>query len=284
MSKDRLQSATTTTRSGPISASSSSRRPVSGCSDRHRQGADQGQPGSSRGLATRRRRYRGGQGRTGAPRPRRRASRGNVRGAGSSSSPIPTAIAGATSNVRSGSRLGFVARTVVHRRRMSTVLRLLILVPIGFILAIAAAGFTVALGIFGVNPSSDASGWIILFAAWGAAYAGAFAFMPWLIAVVSPRASASARVLLVRGRRRDWRAAYLFTGFYGDKAEAGSASPSISPRGLSPASSIGWSRTEFGQAASSGRGSAEFGIEHQPHRDLGEDQLDGEGPRTPANR
>ena len=67
---------------------------------------------------------------------------------------------------------------------MSTVLRLLIVVPIGFVLAIVAAGFTVAVGIFGVNPSSDAGGWIVLFAAWIAAYAGAFAFMPWLIAVV----------------------------------------------------------------------------------------------------
>ena len=67
---------------------------------------------------------------------------------------------------------------------MSTILRLLIVVPIGFVFAVIAAGLTVALGIFGLNPSSGAAGWILIFTAWTAAYAGAFAFMPWLIAVV----------------------------------------------------------------------------------------------------
>ena len=106
---------------------------------------------------------------------------------------------------------------------MSTLLRLLILVPIGFVLAIAAAGFTVALGIFGLNPSSDASGWIILFAAWAAAYAGAFAFLPWLIAVVFAEGFGLRSVFFwfaVGGAIGG--AAYAFTGFYGDKAEDGS--------------------------------------------------------------
>ena len=105
---------------------------------------------------------------------------------------------------------------------MSTILRLLIVVPIGFVFAVVAAGLTVALGIFGVNPSSDAGGWIVLFAAWTAAYAGAFAFMPWLIAVVFAEGF---------GFRSIWfwfavggaigAAAYGFTGFYGDKADGG---------------------------------------------------------------
>jgi hypothetical protein len=106
---------------------------------------------------------------------------------------------------------------------MATLLRLLILVPIGFALAVAAAGLTVALSIFGLNPTSDASGWIILFAAWTAAYAGAFAFLPWLIAVVFAEGFGLRSVFF-------WFAvggaigatAYLFTGFYGDKAEDGS--------------------------------------------------------------
>jgi len=106
---------------------------------------------------------------------------------------------------------------------MSTLLRLLILVPLGFALAVAGAGFTVAFGIFGLNPSSDASGWIILFAAWTAAYAGAFGFMPWLIAVVFAEGFGFRSVwywLAVGGAIGG--AAYAFTGFYGDKAEDGS--------------------------------------------------------------
>ncbi len=107
---------------------------------------------------------------------------------------------------------------------MSTVLRLLIVVPIGFVLAIVAAGLTVALGIFGLNPSSDATGWIVLFAAWIAAYAGAFAFMPWLIAVVFAEGF---------GFRSVWFwfavgggigvAAYAFTGFYAADVDGGSS-------------------------------------------------------------
>jgi hypothetical protein len=106
---------------------------------------------------------------------------------------------------------------------MSAVLRLLILVPLGFVLAVVAAGLLVALSIFGLNPTDDAAGWIILFAAWTAAYAGAFAFMPWLIAVVLAEGF---------GLRSIWfwfaiggavgGIAYLFTGFYGDKVEDGS--------------------------------------------------------------
>lgn len=103
---------------------------------------------------------------------------------------------------------------------MSTILRLLVVVPTGFVLAVVAAGLTVAFGIFGVNPSGDAAGWIVLFTAWTAAYAGAFAFMPWLIAVVFAEGF---------GFRSVWfwlalggligAAAYLFTGFVGDTAE-----------------------------------------------------------------
>ena len=106
---------------------------------------------------------------------------------------------------------------------MSTILRLLIVVPIGFVIAVAAAGFTVALAIFGVNPSSDAGGWIILFAAWTAAYAGAFAFMPWLIAVVFAEGFGFRSVFYwfaVGGAIG--AAAYAFTGFYGDKTDGGS--------------------------------------------------------------
>jgi hypothetical protein len=105
---------------------------------------------------------------------------------------------------------------------MSTLLRLLILVPIGFVLAVVAAGFTVALGIFGLNPSSDAAGWIVLFTAWTAAYAGAFAVMPWLIAVVLAEGF---------GLRSVWFwfavggaigvAAYAFTGFLGHAGDTG---------------------------------------------------------------
>ena len=83
-------------------------------------------------------------------------------------------------------------------------------------------GITVALGIFGVNPSSDAGGWIILFAAWTAAYAGAFAFMPWLIAVVFAEGFGLRSVWFwfasaARSARR-----LCLTGFYGDKADGGS--------------------------------------------------------------
>jgi hypothetical protein len=100
---------------------------------------------------------------------------------------------------------------------MSTILRLLIVVPIGFVFAVVAAGLTVALGIFGLNPSSDAGGWIVLFAAWTAAYAGAFAFMPWLIAVVFAEGFGFRSVyywFAVGGAIG--AAAYAFTGFYGD--------------------------------------------------------------------
>ena len=106
---------------------------------------------------------------------------------------------------------------------MTTLLRLLILVPLGFILAVAAAGFTVALSIFGVSPSSDASGWIILFAAWAAAYAGAFALLPWLIAVVFAEGFGLRSIwfwLAVGGAVGG--IAYAFTGFYGDANENGS--------------------------------------------------------------
>ena len=100
---------------------------------------------------------------------------------------------------------------------MSTILRLLIVVPIGFVFAVIAAGLTVALGIFGLYPSSDAGGWILLFTAWTAAYAGAFAFMPWLIAVVCAEGFGFRSVyywFAVGGAIG--AAAYAFTGFYGD--------------------------------------------------------------------
>lgn len=106
---------------------------------------------------------------------------------------------------------------------MPAVLHLLILVPLGFVLAVVASGLLVALSIFGLNPTGDAAGWIVLFAAWTAAYAGAFAFLPWLIAVV---------VAEGLGLRSAWfwlavggaigGVAYAFTGFYGDPAEDGS--------------------------------------------------------------
>lgn len=106
---------------------------------------------------------------------------------------------------------------------MSAVLRLLILVPLGFVLAVVAAGLTVALAVFGLDPSGDTAGWIVLFTAWTAAYAGGFAFLPWLIAVVFAEGF---------GLRSVWfwfavggaigAAAYAFTGFYGDPAEDGS--------------------------------------------------------------
>jgi hypothetical protein len=105
---------------------------------------------------------------------------------------------------------------------MSTILRLLIVVPIGFVLAVFAAGLTVALGIFGLNPSSGTAAWIMLFTAWTATYAGAFAIMPWLIAVVFAEGF---------GFRSVWFwfaiggaigvAAYAFTGFLGHAADNG---------------------------------------------------------------
>ncbi len=104
---------------------------------------------------------------------------------------------------------------------MLTLLRLLILVPIGFVLAVVAAGFTVALGIFGLSPSHETAGWILLFAAWTAAYAGAFALLPWLIAVVLAEGL---------GLRSVWfwfaiggaigAVAWFFTGYYGEAAQA----------------------------------------------------------------
>lgn len=106
---------------------------------------------------------------------------------------------------------------------MSTLLRLLVIVPVGFVLAVGAAGLTVALGIFGLHPSGEASGWIVLFAAWTAAYAGAFAFMPWLLAVVFAEGFGLRSVwfwLAVGGAIGT--AAYFFTGFQGEASEDGS--------------------------------------------------------------
>lgn len=106
---------------------------------------------------------------------------------------------------------------------MSAVLRLLILVPLAFVLAVVAAGLLVALSIFGLDPTGDTAGWIVLFAAWTAAYAGAFAFLPWLIAAVCAEGFGLRSVwfwLAVGGAIGG--VAYAFTGFYGDPAEDGS--------------------------------------------------------------
>ena len=67
---------------------------------------------------------------------------------------------------------------------MTALLRLVLLVPLGFVLAMAAAGLTVALGMVGVEPSGDGVPWIPLFAVWTGVYAGGFAFIPWIVAVV----------------------------------------------------------------------------------------------------
>ena len=47
-----------------------------------------------------------------------------------------------------------------------------------------AAGLTVAFGIGGATAGTDAEIWIAVVASWAALYAGAFAFLPWLVAVV----------------------------------------------------------------------------------------------------
>ena len=47
-----------------------------------------------------------------------------------------------------------------------------------------AAGLTVAVGVIGVEPTGDAVPWIPLFAVWTGLYAGGFAFIPWIVAVV----------------------------------------------------------------------------------------------------
>jgi hypothetical protein len=67
---------------------------------------------------------------------------------------------------------------------MPALLRLPLLVPLGFVVAIFAAGATVALGIGGAEASPDTQIWIAVVAAWAALYGGAFAFLPWLVAVV----------------------------------------------------------------------------------------------------
>lgn len=47
-----------------------------------------------------------------------------------------------------------------------------------------AAGLTVSLGVVGLEPTGDAVPWIPLFAVWTGLYAGGFAFIPWIVAVV----------------------------------------------------------------------------------------------------
>jgi hypothetical protein len=109
---------------------------------------------------------------------------------------------------------------------VSAVLRLLVLVPIGFVLAVVAAGLTVAIGPFGLNPSADGLGWLIVFTTWTALYAGGFAFMPWLIAVVFAEGFGFRSVFY-------WFAvgggigvaAHAFTDFVGYTGEGGSGLP-----------------------------------------------------------
>ena len=48
----------------------------------------------------------------------------------------------------------------------------------------AAAGLTVSLGVVGFEPTGDAMPWIPLLAVWTGLYAGGFAFVPWIVAVV----------------------------------------------------------------------------------------------------
>jgi hypothetical protein len=67
---------------------------------------------------------------------------------------------------------------------MTTLLRLLFLAPLGFVLAMLAAGLTVSVGVVGIEPTGDAVPWIPLFAVWTGVYAGGFAFIPWIVAVV----------------------------------------------------------------------------------------------------
>ncbi|HET7714501.1 MAG TPA: hypothetical protein VFK86_02630 [Bauldia sp.] len=105
---------------------------------------------------------------------------------------------------------------------MSAILRLLIVVPIGFVLAVIAAGLTVAVGLVGPSANEDAIGWLIMLAAWAAAYAGAIALIPWLIAVVFAEGFGFRSVFYwfavggVIGA-----AAYALSDFVGDTAEGG---------------------------------------------------------------
>lgn len=67
---------------------------------------------------------------------------------------------------------------------MSALLRLLMLVPAGFVLAVAAAGLVVALSVFGLAPTEETAAWLLLYAAWTAVWAGALSLLPWLVAAV----------------------------------------------------------------------------------------------------
>jgi hypothetical protein len=93
---------------------------------------------------------------------------------------------------------------------MAALLRLVLLVPLGFVLAMAAAGLTVALGMVGVEPTGDGVPWIPLFASDGV-YAASRSFRGssrWS----SPRASRSLGVLLAGARRRR-RGRYLLDDY-----------------------------------------------------------------------
>jgi len=67
---------------------------------------------------------------------------------------------------------------------MPVLLRLLLLVPLGFVAAVLAAGATVAVGIGGAEAGPEAQVWTVVVATWAALYAGAIAFLPWLVALV----------------------------------------------------------------------------------------------------
>ncbi len=47
-----------------------------------------------------------------------------------------------------------------------------------------AAGLTVAVGLTAVRPSGEALPWVPILAVWTSLYAGGFAFVPWVVAVV----------------------------------------------------------------------------------------------------
>lgn len=67
---------------------------------------------------------------------------------------------------------------------MPTYTRLLILVPLGFIAAVAAAGVITAIGLFGIAEPGHPVGLSFFVAKWMAILIGVFAFVPWVVAVI----------------------------------------------------------------------------------------------------
>jgi hypothetical protein len=67
---------------------------------------------------------------------------------------------------------------------VTTLLRLLFLVPIGYIAACVAAGFMMAFGLFGYDPDPEVVGYFVASVIIWTFWAGAVAFVPAVLAIV----------------------------------------------------------------------------------------------------